>query len=47
MKNRLIEFALKFLIAIQLSALAVGGTLAILEFIGRKDLVNKIINISF
>jgi hypothetical protein len=44
MKNRLIEFALKFVIAIQLTALALGGTLAILEFIGRKDLVNKIVN---
>jgi len=45
MKNRLIEFALKFVITIQLAALALGGTLAILEFLGRKDLVNKIVKI--
>ena len=45
MKNRIIEFALKSVIVIQLSALALGGTLAILEFLGRKDLVNKIVNI--
>jgi len=44
MKNRLIEFALKCIIAIQVSALIVGGALAILEFVGRKDLSNKIIN---
>jgi len=45
MKNRIIEFALKSVIVIQLSALVLGGTLAILEFLGRKDLVSKIVNI--
>ena len=43
MKNKIIEFALKSIIVVQLSALALGGTLAILEFLGRKDLVNKIV----
>ena len=45
MKNRIIEFALKSVIVIQLSALALGGTLAILEFLGREDLIHKIIKL--
>ena len=45
MKNRIIEFALKSIIVVQLFALALGGTLAILDFLGRKDLVNKIVKI--
>jgi hypothetical protein len=45
MKNRIIEFALKSIIVIQLFALALSATLAILEFLGRKDLVNKIVNV--
>jgi hypothetical protein len=44
MKNRIIEFALKSIIVIQLSALALGAILAILEFLERKDLVSKIVN---
>jgi hypothetical protein len=45
MKNRIIEFALKSIIVIQLSALALGAILAILEFLERKDLVSKIVNV--
>jgi hypothetical protein len=47
MKKKIIEFALTFIIVLQLSALALGGTLAILEFVGRKDLSNKILNLLY
>jgi hypothetical protein len=45
MKNRLIEFSLKFIITAQLCGLALGVSLVILEFLGREDLVNKIVKI--
>lgn len=44
MKNQIIQIALKCIVAIQLSALLLGGALAILEFVGRRDLSNKIVN---
>jgi hypothetical protein len=45
MKNRLIEFSLKFIITAQLFGLALGVSLIVLEFLGREDLVNKIVKI--
>jgi hypothetical protein len=45
MKNRLIEFSLKFIITAQLCGLALGVSLIVLEFLERKDLVNKIVKI--
>ena len=45
MKNRLIEFALKFVIVAQLFGLSIGATLIILEFLGREDLINKIVKV--
>jgi|APGre2960657404_1045060.scaffolds.fasta_scaffold07817_7 hypothetical protein len=45
MKKRIIEVALKSIIVIELSTLVLGLTLSILEFVGREDLVNKIVNI--
>ena len=45
MKNRLMEFALKFVIVAQLFGLSIGATLIILEFLGREDLINKIVKI--
>jgi hypothetical protein len=47
MKNKIIEFALTLIVVVQISALALGGTLAILEFVGRKDLSNKILNLLY
>jgi hypothetical protein len=47
MKNKIIEFALTLVVVVQISALALGGTLAILEFVGRKDLSNKILNLLY
>jgi hypothetical protein len=47
MKNRIIEVALKSIIVIELSTLVLGLTLSVLEFLGRKDLVSKVVNILF
>jgi hypothetical protein len=47
MKNKIIEFALTLIVVVQISALALGCTLAILEFVGRKDLSNKILNLLY
>jgi hypothetical protein len=45
MKKRIIEVALKSIIVIELSTLVFGITLSVLEFLERKDLVNKIVKI--
>jgi hypothetical protein len=44
-KNRLIEFSLKFIIIAQLFGLALGVSLIVLEFLGREDLIRDIIKI--
>ena len=45
MKKGIIEVALKSIIVIELITLVLGVTLLILEFLERKDLVNKIVKI--
>jgi len=42
MKKSIIEVALMSIIVIELSTLVLGLTLSVLEFLERKDLVNKI-----
>jgi hypothetical protein len=45
MKNRILEFFLKFIIVFEISGLLLGVSLVILELLERKDLVNKIVKI--
>jgi hypothetical protein len=47
MKKRIIKVALKSILVVELSTLVLGLTLSILEFVGRKDLVSKVVNILF
>jgi hypothetical protein len=45
MKKRIIEVALKSILVVELSTLVFGITLSVLEFLGREDLVNKVVKI--
>ena len=47
MKKGIIEVALKSIIVIELITLVLGVTLLILEFLGKKDLVSKVVNLLF
>ena len=47
MKKGIIEVALKSIIVIELITLVLGVTLSILEFLGKKDLVSKVVNLLF
>ena len=47
MKKCIIEVALKSIIVIELITLVLGVSLLILEFLGKKDLVSKVVNLLF
>jgi hypothetical protein len=47
MKNKIIKIILTFVVLLQTLILVLGGTLAILEFLDRKDLSDKILNLFY
>ena len=47
MKEKLIKIGLSLLVIIQVASLILFATLAILEIMGKKDLLNKILNLLY